>query len=100
LRMTFKTDTSIVFPNNYNLRLFINEDGSWIEIPEEPIIRLPEGEFVYDPLTSHQFPVIFVSPDLEDKNISYSLRIYVSGEMDQENEPKTVAAFIDVSLHP
>jgi hypothetical protein len=100
LRMSFKTDTSIIFPNNYNIRLFINQDGSWREIPEEPIIRLPEGDFVFDPLTSHQFPVIFVSPDLEEKKISYDMRIYVSGEMMQENEPKTVAAFIDVGLHP
>jgi hypothetical protein len=100
LRMTFKTNTSIVFPNNYNIRLFINQDGSWREIPEKPRIRLPEGDFVYDPLTSHQFPVIFVRPDLKDNNISYNLRIYVSGEMMHENEPKTVAAFIDVGLHP
>ena len=58
LSMVFGTDTEIVFPNNYNLRLFVLENETWNEINEKPRTRLPEGYFLFSPRTSPHMHVI------------------------------------------
>jgi len=100
LRLTFRTDTDIVFPNDYNLHLFIRDKESWKEINEKPIVRLPEGEFIFSPDTSHQMPVIFVEPNIENTEQKYLLRIYVSGKMIENGISKTVASYLDIELRP
>ncbi len=100
IRMTFNTKTDIVFPNNYNLRLFIEENDEWHEIYEQPRTRLPEGNFVFSPFTSHQFPGFYVAPALPDFDKKHLVRIYISGEMENEKNTKTVTSFIDVLLFP
>jgi hypothetical protein len=100
INIAFNTQNQIVFPNNYNLRLFIEDGEEWREIQEQPRIRLPEGDFVFSPLTSHRFPGFYVKPILPDLRSKYKLRIYISGEMESDNGAETVASFIDISLRP
>jgi hypothetical protein len=100
INMTFRTDADIVFPNNYNLRLFVKEKSSWKEIYEKPVERLPAGDFIFFPRTSPQMWTIFIEPDLENNNQKYFMRLYVSGKMMDNGKMKTVASFIDVNLKP
>jgi hypothetical protein len=100
LRLTFRTDTDIVFPNDYSLRLFVRDKDSWKEINEKPVERLPEGDFIFSPDTSHQLPVIFVEPNIENTGQKYSMRIYVSGNMIKNGTSETVASYLDIELRP
>lgn len=100
LSLTFRTDTDIVFPNNYNLRLFVRDKESWKEINEKPMVRLPEGEFIFSPVTSNQMSVIYVDPNIENTEQKYLLRIYVSGKMIENGISKTVASYLDIELRP
>ncbi|MCP4143095.1 MAG: hypothetical protein GY755_22885 [Chloroflexi bacterium] len=99
LGMMFKTDTDIVFPNNYNLRLFIRDKESWREISEKPVNRYPIGEFVFFPATSPQVLSFFVEPEVVTAQ-KYWVRIYVSGEMIENGVSKTVASYIDIEMRP
>lgn len=98
--MTFRTDTEIVFPNNYNLRLFIKDKESWREISEKPFERYPTGEFVFSPSTSPQVHFFFVEPDIGNIEQKYLLRIYVAGNMMEKGISKTVASYLDIELRP
>ncbi len=100
INFTLHTQNTIIFPNNYNLRLFLNENGMWKEIDETPRIRLPEGDFVFESLTAHQLPGFYVKPVLTDYDKKQIIRIYISGEMDDGASTTTVASFIDVTLRP
>lgn len=100
INFALHTQNTITFPNNYNLRLFLNENNTWEEINEVPRIRLPEGGFIFDPLTAHQLPGFYVKPALLDYDKKQKLRIYISGAMDDGENTTTVASFIDVVLYP
>jgi hypothetical protein len=101
LELKYNTQYEIVFPNDYNLKMFLQTDDHWVEIHEIPTIRLPEGNIVLSP--NALMPAvenIFVSPDLPDYNLKYYLRVYVIGTMNINDEDIKVAAYADVTLHP
>ena len=101
LELKYNTDSEIVFPNNYNLKIFMQTGQGWVEIKEKPIVRLPSGDVVFSP--SKQMPAvedIFFSPQLPSNNQKYQLRIYVIGNMTKNGERINVAAFTDIVLHP
>jgi hypothetical protein len=95
--ITNKSTYEIVFPNNYNIRIFSYSDNEWVEIPEIPTTRLPDGDVV---LASNTIETTFVHPDLPNPNRQYNLRIYVFGNMKVSGESIEVAAFTDVRLQP
>ena len=91
----------ITFPNNYNIRIFEKTEVGWVEIFEKPTTRLPQGDFIIDPVNSDScIDSVAIYPDLPDDNRKYDLRIYVFGEMSQKNEASQVAAYVDVFLTP
>jgi hypothetical protein len=95
----YQADNEIVFPNDYNLRIFKKTNEGWIEIKEIPTTRLPEGDIVLSRPTK-TLESLSVAPDLVDYNQSYHLRIYVIGDMNTNEVIKKVAAYTDVVLHP
>lgn len=101
LELKYNSNNEIVFPNNYNLRIFQRTDSEWIEIYEKPIERLPAGNVVFSP--TKEMPaveVIFLSPDLQKPGSKHQLRIYVIGDMKTNEGVKEVAAYTDVMLYP
>ncbi len=101
LELKYNTSNEIVFPNNYNLRLFYQEKDKWIEIKEKPTQRYPEGDIIFSPKIS--MPIVesvVVFPDLPDLNEEYTLRIYVIGEMNIKERKELVAAYTEIKLSP
>ncbi len=99
LEIQLSSKNEIVFPNNYNLKIFERKAGDWIEIFEKPTTRLPAGDVVLS--TNAKFKeTTFVTPVLTDYTRRYQLRIYVIGEMKTDEGIKQVAAYIDLELHP
>jgi hypothetical protein len=96
-----KSGKQIIFPNNYNFRIFEKTKKGWVEITEEPVTRLPAGDVIFTP-TGENFNmgIVDVFPDLPNLNRKYDLRIYVFGQMIENNEEVEVAAFTDVTLKP
>jgi hypothetical protein len=99
LELESNSNNEIVFPNNYNLRIFERSDGDWIPISEIPTRRLPEGDMVFSPMKKGR-ETTYVDPDLKDFARKYQLRIYVIGDMKTDEGIKQVAAYVDVELHP
>lgn len=91
----------IRFPNNYNIRIFEKTKNGWEEIAEKPVTRLPSGDFIFNPLDgSSWIQMVFINPDLPDLNRNYDLRIYVFGQMEENNQQQEVVAYSDVTLTP
>jgi hypothetical protein len=101
LELRYNSDEVIVFQNNYDLRVFSQENGKWREIGEEPTQRFPSGEIVLTPTGA--MPAVFdviLWAAVEDYDKPYALRIYVLGSMRSEESSEPVAAYVDVNLHP
>jgi hypothetical protein len=62
LEFESNSNNEIVFPNNYNLRMFERRDGKWIPISEMPTTRWPEGDMVFSPMKKGR-ETTFVYPD-------------------------------------
>lgn len=101
LELKYNSSNVIVFPNNYNLKIFEFSNDNWLEIQEKPTVRLPGGDVVFDPnIMLPAVEMIFVSPHIKDLSQSHKLRIYVIGEMQTGNGNQNVAAYVDVLLKP
>lgn len=95
------TSYKIVFPNDYNIKIYSKVGDDWKEVKEIPTIRLPEGDNELFPASDlPTLENIFVSPDLPDYSLSYHLRVYVFGDLIKDNEVVKVAAYTDVLLVP
>jgi len=94
-------NSKVVFPNNYNVKIFSLANNVWVEIFEIPTVRLPEGDFEIVPSGGARSGTIFsVSPNLPDYNKRYQLRIYIFGKATMDNKDITLGAFTDVILQP
>lgn len=89
----------IIFPNDYNLRIFERNNGDWIEIYEIPTTRSPAGDVILS-LATRTRQTTYVTPDLADRTRRYQLRIYVIGDMKTDEGIKQVAAYVDLELRP
>jgi hypothetical protein len=95
------SENQIIFPNNYNIRIFEKTNKGWTELAEKPTIRLPEGDSMLNPQNENSsLQIINVFPDLPDLHQTYNLRIYVFGQMSEKNKKIEVAAYTDVILKP
>jgi len=95
---SFTPDT-IVFKNNFGVRVFQKTNGNWKEIQEKPITRLPEDDVVFSP-EKGIVRIFTVFPELDDYTHNVQLRIYVIGDMQTDQEITKVTAYTDVTLHP
>ena len=99
LDLISNSSNDIVFPNDYNLRIFKRTNEGWIEIKEIPTVRLPKRDIVLSP-TTKAVEHLDVIPNLIDYSQSYQLRIYAIGDMKTNEGIKKVAASFDVTLSP
>jgi hypothetical protein len=100
--LNYNTTDKIIFPENYNLRLFVLQNNEWIEIFEVPMDIYPKGDIILSPEdpSSYNRMVTFI-PSIADKEKKQHLRIYVFGELQiVAGETKTVSAYTDVMLAP
>ena len=79
------SDAEIVFAPNFNLRIFIQKNGKWVEIKEKPVVRADENVFL-SPTSNKQLVTFF--PGLPDAAQTYSMRVYVFGDMDSVDGTK------------
>lgn len=100
LLLEYDTTNEIVFPSNYNVRIFIQQEGEWVEIQdelvagtEEPIILSSNNPVSYD-------HIVGFWPQLIDLNKTYYMRVYVFGDMTTTEGIKKVAAFVDFVVKP
>jgi len=101
LELKYQSNNEIIFPNNYNVRIFEYYDDVWNEIKEKPTERNPPGEIILSP--EKELPVVqivAVFPDLPDYNRKYYLRIYILGKMKEMGDIKEVVAYTELILHP
>ena len=91
----------IIFPNDYNIRIFSWRSNEWEEMLEIPATRLPQGNFTLSPkINSATGKNLFVVPALPDHTQRYELRIYVFGEAKKDDLVLKVGAYADVALSP
>jgi len=98
--LEYNSTNKIVLPSNYNLRIFIQQDGQWLEIKESPTMR-PKDPIVLSPSipSSYGQSVVFF-PSLDDLTKTYQMRVYVFGDMTTQEGIRKVAAFVDFVLTP
>jgi hypothetical protein len=86
-----------IFPSNFNLKIFVKQNDTWVEIKEKPVIR-SEDKIILYPEPDGQ--IVDVFPDLVDLTKEYHMRVYVFGDMTTLEGTKQVAAFVDFVLTP
>ena len=101
LELKYESNNVIVFPNNYNLKIFELNNGQWVEIQEKPTDRYPSDNIILAPdkmLPAVQVVVLF--PEIKDTSKPHTLRIYVFGEMQTNSGNQKIAAYADIRLSP
>jgi hypothetical protein len=86
-----------VFPNNFNLKIFVKQNDTWVEIKEKPVNRLGDKIIL---LSEPDNKIVVVFPDLADLTKEYQMRAYVFGDMTTLEGTQPVAAFVDFVLTP
>ena len=100
LLLEYDTTNEIVFPSNFNLRLFIQQDGEWVEIREKPTIRVEDPVILSPKIPSSHGQLVGFWPQLDDLTKTYFMRVYIFGDMKTPEGTKKVAAFADFILTP
>jgi hypothetical protein len=99
-----RTDSFIVFPKDFGIRLYRYTNGKWLEIPnkgvyltDENMVLKPRGY----PLGLNQSEVPFY-PDLPDLQQPVSIRLAVKGNIQNEDGSlgEEVGAYIDFTWEP
>lgn len=90
----------VVFPADYQIRVFRRVDGTWSEIGELPTYRNPEDHVIHAPGAGLSTDLVVLVPRVEDPQQEYLLRVYVVGAMQQATGAQQVGAFVDVELRP
>lgn len=102
LQLLYNSENEIVFPSNFNLRIFVRQEYTWVEIEERVTQRFPDADVVLSPINPVSYAqIVTFFPELEHLNESYTLRAYVFGDMKIDNDQtKPVVAFVDIVLSP
>jgi hypothetical protein len=101
LELDYNSTNEIIFPNDFNPRIFEETKDGWVEIKIKPALIIPTNDVILSPqneMSAVHFIVIF--PDISNLDRNYILRIYVIGKMRVNSETEEVAAFTDVTLNP
>ena len=96
--LQYTSTNEIVFPNNFNLRIFIQQNDQWLEIKEQPTTRPKDPIILSRQALSRQ--IVMFSPELDDLTKTYHMRVYVFGDMKTQEGTKQVAAFVNFVLTP
>lgn len=87
----------IVFPNDFNRKMFIKDGKNWVEVFEKPTTYLYENVILN--CTQCRRGII-LDPRFPNLKKTYYLRVYVFGDMTTDEETIQVAAYTDVILQP
>jgi hypothetical protein len=101
LELKYVSTNVIIFPRNFNLKIFEYIDDQWVTINEKPTERVPQEDIVLAPYK--EIPVVTavsLYPDILDIWKSHKLRIYVVGEMQTDAGVQDVAAYTEIILNP
>lgn len=100
LILRYNTSNRIVFPKDFNLRIFALGDEKWIELKEWPTVRNWDQIVLTPEDPSSSFRMVSFSPFFPNPRSKYNLRVYVFGDMTTENGIMKVGAFIDFVVSP
>ena len=98
--LEYDTVNEVIFPSDYNLRIFIQHDGGWIEIKEKPTIRPNDPVILSPKIPSSHGQLVGFWPQLPDIKKTYNLRVYIFGDMKTKEGTEQVAAYTDIILTP
>ncbi len=91
------SNATIVFPENYGIKLFTNRNGEWTEVSNN---SYNGGSTFYLP-TKDSYPlglVVGTLPYILDLTTPTSVRVIIIGHKENDNEQ--VGAYIDVTISP
>jgi hypothetical protein len=94
---TENRNAEIIFPNDFNRRIFIKDGRDWVEVFNRPTT------YLYDNVILNREKCrqgVILKPKLPDLKRSYYIRVYVFGDMIINEETIQVAAYTDVMLRP
>lgn len=99
LQIINMSDSDIVFPNNYNLKVVTqDEKGEWKEVPN--CFQYAGDQIILPAVEGPQLGEVFVIlPCMEEIKEVIKFRVIVSG-IKQDTTKDTVTAFIDLELGP
>jgi len=100
LEVQYHSDNDIVFPNDFNVKIYERTRKGWIEIPERPILRLPEDDIRFSLDGKTTVRLFTVDPDLDNYGQTHDLRFYIFGDMKVDGGIRPVVAYVDVKLSP
>lgn len=101
VHLEYNTTRDIIFPSDYNLLMFIQQDGQWVEVKEKPTIRPLDAIILSPRFPSSYGQIVAFRPQLADITKPYYMRVYVFGDMTTpEGQKHQVAAFADFVLTP
>lgn len=105
LNIKNKTGDCVVFPYNFGVKMFVYQNHSWIDIPDNGI-DVTHKDVVLDP-RGGLFPdtVVILQPDfskLEDMSIKHKMRIVMIGRLCKKGLPSSqnTADYIEVQVEP
>lgn len=94
-----KSDHSIIFPQDYGIKIFVHQGNDWE--PVENIMQYPEGETQLsstknDPLSFTTTGIVPMIPNMKN---SETIRVVMVGhpENDEKNQE---GAFVDIKISP
>jgi hypothetical protein len=91
------SDEAVIFPENYGLKLFTNENNKWVEVPNNSYnagvsFRLPpQKEYPLGALVS-------VLPYIAGLETPVTIRVIVIGHQEKSN--LQVGAYLDIKIDP
>lgn len=101
LEVQYHSKNEIVFPNNYNVRIFEQTDNGWVEVQEKPTLRLPEDDIIFSTEMGTTAKRLFtVDLELAEYAQTSLFRFYIFGDMKVDQGIKQVAAYVDIELSP
>lgn len=98
LQLINLSDKTIIFPDNYGLKVFMEENGNWTEIPNHS--NNAGGTFIL--LTEKLYPGgLFPSvwPYLPGLSSPTTIRVIIVGHV-EKNDSEQVGAYLDVVINP
>jgi hypothetical protein len=92
------SSNAIWFPPNFNIRLFILEENTWVEIYDSLI---PSGDLTVYPADEGGIGLLVFKPSIPIEEISL-LRVVIVGNIIETGKPtlSLVGAFLDIPLPP
>jgi len=92
------SSNAIWFPPDFNIRLFILEENTWVEIYDSLI---PSGDVTVFPADEGGIGLLVFKPSIPIEEISL-LRVVIVGNIIETGKPtlSLVGAFLDIPLPP